>query len=207
MIIAGAGGHARELLGILAESGKSGDIGQVFLFDDLSRDAPATVWGRFRVLHTAGEAKALLAKDPAFIIGAGKPEVRKLLFEKMIALGGEVRAAISPFARIGIYNVKIGPGVNIMTGAVITQDIQMGTGCLVHCNVTVHHDCRIGDFCELSPGCHILGNVTIGDLCSIGAGSILLPGVTIGDKAVIGAGAVVTRDVAPGRIVKGVPAK
>ncbi|HEX3933757.1 MAG TPA: NeuD/PglB/VioB family sugar acetyltransferase [Puia sp.] len=203
MIIAGAGGHARELLGILAESGEK----ETFLFDDVSPDAPATVWGRFRVLRTADEAKAVLAKDPAFIIGVGRPAVRKLLYEKMIALGGDVRAAISPFARIGVYNVQIGPGVNIMTGAVVTQDIQMGTGCLVHCNVTVHHDCRIGDFCELSPGCHILGNVTIGDLCSIGAGSVLLPGVAIGEKAVIGAGAVVTRNVAPGCVVKGIPAK
>lgn len=207
MIIAGAGGHARELLGILAESAETGDMGQVFLFDDVSPDAPATVWGRFRVLRTGDEARAVLASDPKFIIGVGKPAVRRLLYEKMLALGGDVCAAISPFARIGIYNVKIGPGVNLLTGAVITQDIEMGTGCLVHCNVTVHHDCRIGDFCELSPGCHILGNVTIGNECAVGAGSVILPGLTIGEKAVIGAGAVVTSNVAPGRIVKGIPAK
>jgi len=41
----------------------------------------------------------------------------------------------------------------------------------------------------------------------IGAGAIILPGVEIGECAVVGAGAVVTRDVAAGTIVAGVPAR
>ena len=42
---------------------------------------------------------------------------------------------------------------------------------------------------------------------SIGSGAVILCGVTIGEKAMIGAGAVVTRDVAPGEVVAGVPAR
>ena len=42
---------------------------------------------------------------------------------------------------------------------------------------------------------------------SIGSGAAILCGVTIGQKAVIGAGAVVTRDVPPGTVVAGVPAR
>ena len=41
----------------------------------------------------------------------------------------------------------------------------------------------------------------------IGAGAIILPGVRIGAGAMIAAGAVVTRDVLPGGLVKGMPAK
>ena len=48
--------------------------------------------------------------------------------------------------------------------------------------------------------------VRIGDDVWLGAHVVVLPGVTIGDGAVVGAGAVVTRDVAPGEIVAGVPA-
>jgi UDP-2-acetamido-3-amino-2,3-dideoxy-glucuronate N-acetyltransferase len=42
---------------------------------------------------------------------------------------------------------------------------------------------------------------------SIGSGAVILCGVTIGERALIGAGAVVTRDVAAGEIVAGVPAR
>jgi len=47
----------------------------------------------------------------------------------------------------------------------------------------------------------------VGQRCFIGARSILLPGVTIGDGSIVAAGAVVTRDVAPGSIVGGNPAR
>lgn len=42
---------------------------------------------------------------------------------------------------------------------------------------------------------------------SIGTGAVIIGGVTIGAGALIGAGAVVTRDVEPGQVVAGVPAR
>jgi serine O-acetyltransferase len=47
----------------------------------------------------------------------------------------------------------------------------------------------------------------IGNRVQIGAGAVLLGSIHIGDDAVIGANAVVIRDVAPGDIVGGVPAR
>ncbi|MDT6938979.1 DapH/DapD/GlmU-related protein [Brucella pseudogrignonensis] len=49
--------------------------------------------------------------------------------------------------------------------------------------------------------------VTIGNDVWIGHGAVITPGVNIGHGAVIGANAVVTKDVAPYRIVGGVPAR
>jgi acetyltransferase-like isoleucine patch superfamily enzyme len=48
---------------------------------------------------------------------------------------------------------------------------------------------------------------TVEDGASIGSGAVILGGITIGAGALIGAGAVVTRDVAPGETVAGVPAR
>jgi acetyltransferase-like isoleucine patch superfamily enzyme len=49
--------------------------------------------------------------------------------------------------------------------------------------------------------------IRIGDRVWIGARAVILKGVTIGDGAIVAAGSVVTRDVAPGTLVGGVPAK
>lgn len=49
--------------------------------------------------------------------------------------------------------------------------------------------------------------VTIRRFASIGMGALLLPGVEIGENAIVGAGAVVTKDVRPGVLVAGAPAR
>ncbi|HEX8525598.1 acyltransferase [Allosphingosinicella sp.] len=42
---------------------------------------------------------------------------------------------------------------------------------------------------------------------SLGSGAVIMGGVTVGAGALVGAGAVVTKDVAPGETVAGVPAR
>lgn len=49
--------------------------------------------------------------------------------------------------------------------------------------------------------------VTIGSNVWVGGAAVICPGVTVGDGAVIGAGSVVTKDVAPGAVVAGNPAR
>jgi acetyltransferase-like isoleucine patch superfamily enzyme len=52
-----------------------------------------------------------------------------------------------------------------------------------------------------------VGKIDIRDNVFIGDGAVILPGVTIGPNAIVAAGAVVNKDVAPGDIVGGVPAR
>ena len=52
-----------------------------------------------------------------------------------------------------------------------------------------------------------VGKVDIKDNVFVGWGAVIMPGVTIGPNAIVGAGAVVTKDVLPGTVVGGVPAR
>lgn len=52
-----------------------------------------------------------------------------------------------------------------------------------------------------------VGPITILDNCFIGHGAIVMPRVTIGPDSIVAAGAVVTKDVPPGVVVGGNPAR
>ena len=52
-----------------------------------------------------------------------------------------------------------------------------------------------------------VGKIDIRDNVFVGMGAIVMPNVTIGPNAIVAAGSLVTRDVAEGDIVGGVPAK
>ncbi|WP_053912846.1 sugar O-acetyltransferase [Streptomyces sp. TP-A0875] len=85
--------------------------------------------------------------------------------------------------------------------------------------ITIGEDCQIGPNVQLLTPTHPLEPgprrdkleaarpIVIGDNVWIGGGAIVLPGVTIGDDSVVGAGAVVTKDVPPGVVAVGNPAR
>jgi len=65
----------------------------------------------------------------------------------------------------------------------------------------------VADFATISAGVTILGLVSIGAGAFVGGGSAIAPYVTVGESALVGMGAVVVRNVAPGSVVAGNPAR
>jgi sugar O-acyltransferase (sialic acid O-acetyltransferase NeuD family) len=109
-------------------------------------------------------------------------------------------------------DVKIGAGGILCPFVTITSNVRIGR--CFHANLYsyVEHDCVIGDFVTFAPGVKCNGNVRIEDHAYLGSGCVLRQGrpgspLVIGAGAVIGMGAVVTRNVAPGDVVIGNPAK
>jgi acetyltransferase-like isoleucine patch superfamily enzyme len=73
--------------------------------------------------------------------------------------------------------------------------------------IAVHDDARRMDRLDAGKLQGTVAPVVLERGCSLGAGCLLLPGVTVGERSIIAAGAVVTRDVPPGKVAAGVPAR
>lgn len=205
MLIVGAKGFAKEVLEVLHQLD---DLHELVFYDDVNSDIPDKLYNRFPVLKSLDQAKDYFQSvDKRFTIGIGNPVLRKKLLDTFSSLGGEITSTISPKASIGHFGNTVGDGSNIMTGSVLTNDIQIGEGTLINLNCTVGHDCIIGAFVEMSPGVHISGNCIVGDFSVLGTNATVLPKITIGKNVIVGAGSVVTKDLPDNCVAVGVPAK
>jgi sugar O-acyltransferase (sialic acid O-acetyltransferase NeuD family) len=204
MIIVGAKGFAVEVLEILFQLDYKSEI---FFYDDSTNESQDLKFNKFKILRNEKDAEKVIINQPEFCVGIGNPKLREKMFYKFIKLGGNPSNVISPFAKIGHFDVKMGKCINIMTGTIITNEVRIGKGVLLNLNCTIGHNSTIGEFTELSPGVHISGNCHIGNNVSIGTGAVILPKISIGDNSFIGAGSVVTKDIPSNVTVVGIPAK
>ena len=115
--------------------------------------------------------------------------------------------------RIG-DRTRIGPFVEIQRGAVVGADCKIQSHTFICDGVTIEDDVFVGhgvmfvnDKRPRADGEWELLPTVVERGASIGSGAVILGGLTIGAGALVGAGAVVTRDVAHGETVVGVPAR
>lgn len=105
------------------------------------------------------------------------------------------------YRRLGMRVGKnVSVGLMAMVDIFYPQLISIGDNSIIGYNVTILcHEFRVTEFCT--------GGVEIGANVLIGANSTVLPGVWIGEGAQIGAGSLVNRDIPPGVLAAGVPAR
>ncbi|HET6498381.1 MAG TPA: acetyltransferase [Coriobacteriia bacterium] len=193
-VIAGSGGFSREVADLVIELGH-----EVVAFFD---EHPATTGHVPTGLPVVRDPGAI--EFDAVAVAIGDAAARERIFATFAEWPKPVlahrSASVSPSA-------VIGEGSIVMHNAVVSAQASLGRGVIVNVGCYVAHDCSVGEFTHLAAGVNLGGGATVGPGCLCGTGTIVLPRVAIGSAVVTGAGAVVTRDVADGVVVTGVPAR
>src|SRR5215213_10166320 len=118
--------------------------------------------------------------------------------------------------------VDVGDDVVIGRGSLVENDTTIGalTKIQAHAYITAYSTLEDNVFiapCVATTNDNFMGRTerrhelirgpTIRRGARVGGGAVLLPGIEIGEEAFVGAGAVVTKDVPPGKLVVGNPAR
>lgn len=203
----GAGGYGREVMPLLREIAHSHPGSQLYFvaegeqkaekingIDLISLDAFVGLPGEGYFSVAIGDSKARERISTSCIHARLKPV--SIFASNAIVLDGN----------------EIGEGAVFSPFSMVTSNARIGK--FFHANIYAYvaHDCVVGDYVTLAPGAKCNGNVVIENHVYIGTGAVLKQGspskpLVIGEGAVIGMGAVVTKDVAPGAVVIGNPAR
>lgn len=140
------------------------------------------------------------------IVAVGDNEIRAAHFEKLKGMGLELVNAIHPTSYIA-PSVKLGNGVTIAMGAIISTGARIGNNVIINTGATIDHEDEIEDHVHIGPGCSIAGRVTVKKGVLIGIGSVVKEYLTIGENSIIGAGSVVLEDIPDNAVAVGAPAK
>jgi UDP-2-acetamido-3-amino-2,3-dideoxy-glucuronate N-acetyltransferase len=120
------------------------------------------------------------------------------------------------YAYVG-SRTRIGDNVSIGSLAHVDYNVKIGADTRIEGAVYIPPLTRIGKGVFIGPGAVITNDpypmsrrmvgVTIDDGAVVGGGAVIKAGVTVGKRSVVAMGAVVTKDVPPGVVVLGVPAR
>lgn len=152
---------------------------------------------------------------------------------EFVSIADDVRLGegVKIYRFVNLYGCEIGDHSQIGTFVEVQKGARIGRLCKISSHTFICEGVTIGDGSFIGHGVLFINDkhpravaedgelesdadwadrfleIEVGERVSIGSGAIILGGVSIGAGALIGAGAVVTRDVAAGETVAGVPAR
>ena len=208
LVILGAGGFARETAAAVRALN---EVRPSFRLRGFLDDDPA-LHGTWRAglpilggldLAATAYGDALLVACVANPRGAG---VRECVVDKL-GLPAERYATVAhPSASVG-SGCPVGPGTVLLAHVALTADVTVGAHVAVMPHTVLTHDDVVEDYATIASGVRLGGSVHIGRTAYLGAGALIRETLRIGAGALVGMGSVVLRDVPPGEVWAGNPAR
>jgi acetyltransferase EpsM len=165
-------------------------------------DDDQRVWGMSVGSATVVGPLSEIPSGAAAIIAIGDNDARKRIAD---ALDLDWITVIHPFSWLD-PGVPLGPGTLVCPGAIVMVGARVGAHVILNNRASVGHDAVVEDFAHITVA-HLGGGAKAGQGAMLGLGSVVLSRRIVGAWATVGAGAVVTRDVRPGVVVIGIPAR
>ena len=210
LIVIGAGGGSRELLGFVGEinaalaPAQRWRVGGV-LDDDVSKQG-RTIAG-VPVVGTPADIGAHPATQ--VVIGIANHRdvtVRQRVFERLGLPERRYATLIHPRAYVDT-SAAVGPDCILYPNVCVGPNVTLGCNTVVYFNTVIHHDCAVGPHSAICAGVCLTGDVTLWTCVYVSAAAVIRDGVQVGAEALVGMGAVVTKNVESGQTVCGVPAR
>jgi len=211
LLLIGAGGHCRSCIDVIEQEGrfqiagivdKGGEAESSKLKAQSQKNtavAETEVLG-YPIIGTDDDLPELRIKYSHALVTVGQiksPDVRIRLYDRLLELGFELPAIISPMAHVSRH-AKIGQGTIVMHHALVNAGAVVGENCTINTKALVEHDAVIEDHCHIATGAIVNGGVIVGNGTFVGSNAVSREGIRIGKRCVIGAGARALADVEDG---------
>ncbi len=210
VIFLGAGGGTRELLSLARHANSLPSCKVRWEVRGILDDNPDLKGSKVQGVSVLGTlADANRHERAKFILGIAtsqKPMLRVEIARRMNLPDEKWATFIHPSAMV-LDDATVGPGAIIYPGVSVSAMARIGAHSLAYYGAVIHHDSVVGAGCCLCAGVFLAGYVRIGDGCYLGMGAKVRDHVSVGEGALIGMGAAVIKDIPPGQIVAGVPAR
>lgn len=203
----GSGGFGKQVMPLVRAQYSELELEDLVFIDDVTE--LVTLMGhrilRYKdfIAHPSPHKKVTIA--------IANSKAREKLVNQLSADNIDIIDIQSKSSTVSEYTI-IEEGSIISYYTCIAENSKIGKSFQANIYSYLGHDCIIGDYVTFGPRVSCNGHVHIHDHVYIGTGAIIKEGtadkpITIGEGAFIGMGALVTKDVPPGAVAVGKPAR
>jgi carbonic anhydrase/acetyltransferase-like protein (isoleucine patch superfamily) len=197
LIILGTQVHAHEMAEIVERVNRQQPTWKLLGHICPEACLPGTTPNGYDVL---GGPEALAGYPGAFLVPVeGFPRLPDLPRDRLVSL-------IDPSAFVS-RSASIGVGCVVYPNCYIGLKATIGDWLFCLSGSIINHDCVLEEQVTVCSGVRLAGHVHVEQQCYLGQGCNIKQFLRIGRASLVGMGSVVTRDVAPGSVVTGCPAR